>query len=138
MKSELFQEFKSIYKDTVEDVVLESVVKHIDTILLQNNDKVYLKTRNPQGKPLLYFSIEGKTKTIPVIFAGGRDPDADGIKRPSIRFRENTDILSQIPEKMKYPSMLSRKEPWVCVEIHRSTVNYLPILMDNAIRDYVK
>jgi hypothetical protein len=137
MNEQLYGEFKHIYKETVDDAILRSLVNHIESILLQNEDKILLKTRNPQGKHLGYFSIEGKTKSIPVIFAGARDPDENRNKRPSIRFRENTDMLAQIRDAYKYPSRLSRKENWVCVEINRDTVNYLLLLMDNSVNDYM-
>lgn len=126
----MLDDFKHIYRNTVDENLLRPLVNHIESILMQHQDKVKFKTRNKEEKLLGYFSFEGKVKTIPVLFAGGRDSDENKNKRPSIRFRSSNEHLMNISEEYKYPFQGDRKEDWICVEINRDTVNYFPLLMD--------
>jgi hypothetical protein len=130
MQENILNDFLTIYKNTIDDKLLKPLVNHIESILIQYRENVKLETRNDKGEFLGYFTFKAIDKKKTVIFAGGRDHDASGKKRPSIRFRNNNSILSQIPDVYKYPFQRDRKEIWTCVEIHRDTVNYFPLLMD--------
>lgn len=136
MESKLIADLNTIFKNQIDQELLNKLVSYLDSISPAYPNIFRLNTRNRNNKILHYFSLVNISKESPVVFAGARVRNLEYTMVPAIRFLRENISLRDVPARFQFPYKKNPK--WKCVEIHKETIKLFHNLINTQIRNYLQ
>lgn len=133
MDINIINDIKAIFKNNLNDYLIDDIVEMLETILQKYPDALEIKTRNKNNDLLPYFSLIYKIQKVPAITVGSIERNEKGMRVPAMRFRTNNKHFSKISNVYLFEY---RRPTWKNIEINKDTIGYIPILIKAEIEDY--